>query len=223
LTVERLNPDGTGFPRAKRLRADADKRPEKSLIAECVGRTRAAERWGRSQTANGRSQRGRGNPSNQSLFDTHSRLCVAIELLSNWRPAASRINPLERSWRRSEGGSDGGGGHHHPALHAIRSGAARLANGPHHFVIFYLLVHGLLKLGIAVALLRGTARWVFPVASLILTGFIAYMSWRLSLHWSDWLLGAALFDLLTLGLVLNEWRAHDGGNSRFTRAGKAAA
>ena len=83
LTVERLNPDGAGFPGAKRLRADADKRPEKSLIAEWVGRTRAAERWGRSQTANGRSQRGRGNPSNQSLFDTHSRLFVAIELLSN--------------------------------------------------------------------------------------------------------------------------------------------
>jgi len=116
-----------------------------------------------------------------------------------------------------------GGGHHHPALHAIRSGAARLANGPHHFVIFYLLVHGLLKLGIAVALLRGTARWVFPVASLILTGFIAYMSWHLSLHWSDWLLGAALFDLLTLGLVLNEWRAHDSGNGRLTRAGKTAS
>jgi uncharacterized membrane protein len=90
-------------------------------------------------------------------------------------------------------------------------------------VIFYLLVHGLLKLGIALALLRGTARWVFPAASLILTGFIAYMSWRLSLRWSDWLLGAALFDLLTLGLVLNEWRAHDSGNGRLTRAGKTAA
>jgi uncharacterized membrane protein len=116
-----------------------------------------------------------------------------------------------------------GGGHHHPALHAIRSGAERLAHGPHHFVIFYLLVHGLLKFGIAVALLRGTARWVFPVASLILTGFIAYMSWRLSLRWSDWLLGAALFDLLTLGLVLNEWRAHDSGNGRLTRTGETAS
>ena len=106
------------------------------------------------------------------------------------------------------------GGRPHPALHAIRSGAAKLADGPHQFVIFYLLVHGLLKLTIAVALLKGTARWVFPVTSLILTGFIAYMSWRLSLRWSDWLLGAALFDLLTLGLVLNEWRAHGMGNVR---------
>jgi uncharacterized membrane protein len=111
-------------------------------------------------------------------------------------------------------------GGHHLALHALRSGAERLANGPHRFVIFYLLVHGLLKLGIAVALLKGTARWVFPVASLVLTAFIAYMSWRLSVRWSDWLLGAALFDLLTLALVLNEWRAHDNRNARSTQPEK---
>jgi uncharacterized membrane protein len=109
---------------------------------------------------------------------------------------------------------------HHPALHALHSGAERLANSPHHFVAFYLLVHGMLKFGIVVALLKGTARWVFPVASLILTGFIAYMSWRLSLRWSDWLLGFALFDLLTLALVLNEWRTHDGKGMRLTRRKK---
>jgi hypothetical protein len=40
--------------------------------------------------------------------------------------------------------------------------------------------------------------------------FIAYMSWRLTIHWSDWLLGFALFDLLTLTLVLNEWRSGNG-------------
>ena len=113
-------------------------------------------------------------------------------------------------------------GGHHLALHALRTGAERLANGPHRFVIVYLLVHGLLKFGIAMALLRGTARWVFPVASLVLAGFIAYMSWRLSVRWSDWLLGAALFDLLTLALVVNEWRAHNNRNAR-PRAEKTLA
>jgi uncharacterized membrane protein len=49
------------------------------------------------------------------------------------------------------------------------------------------------------------------MASLILAGFVAYMSWRLTLHWSGWLLGFALFDLLTLALVLNEWRSESGG------------
>ena len=105
---------------------------------------------------------------------------------------------------------------HHPALHAIRAGAERLANGPHDFIIVYLLVHGLLKLGVVVALLKGTARWIVPMASVILTGFIVYMSWRLSLHWSNWLLGFALFDVLTLGLVLNEWRVHDASKAPLT-------
>jgi len=99
---------------------------------------------------------------------------------------------------------------HHPALHAIRSGATRLVESSHQFVIFYLLVHGLLKLGIVMALLRGGNRWVFPLASLILTGFVVYMSWRLTIRWSDWLLGFALFDFLTLALVLNEWRSGSG-------------
>jgi uncharacterized membrane protein len=99
---------------------------------------------------------------------------------------------------------------HHPALHAIRSGATRLAESSHEFVIFYLLVHGVLKLGVVVALLRGGGRWVFPIASLILAGFVAYMGRELSLRWSGWVLSFALFDFLTLVLVLNEWRNVSG-------------
>ena len=99
---------------------------------------------------------------------------------------------------------------HHPALHAIRSGAERLAESSHHFVVIYLLVHGLLKLGVVLALLKGGGHWVFPIASAVLVGFIAYMGWHLSMRWSDWLLGFALFDCVTLGLVLNEWRNQSG-------------
>ncbi|HEX7741860.1 MAG TPA: DUF2127 domain-containing protein [Sphingobium sp.] len=103
---------------------------------------------------------------------------------------------------------------YHPALHAIRNGATRLAESSHGFVIFYLLVHGILKLGVVVALLRGGGRWVFPAASLILTGFVAYMGASLAVHWSGWVLSFALFDLVTWALVLNEWRS--GERSRVT-------
>jgi len=92
-----------------------------------------------------------------------------------------------------------------PVVHAIRRGVSGLANGEANFAVIYLLVHGVLKLGLAVALLRGGARWIYPVASLILTGFIAYMSWHLALRWSNLLLGFALFDFVTLLLVVNEW------------------
>lgn len=98
-------------------------------------------------------------------------------------------------------------GSHVRAVHAIRKGAEHLATNGDHFVVFYLLVHGVLKLTLAAVLLRGGGgRWVFPVGTLILTSFIAFMCYRLSEQWSGWLLGFALFDALTLALVLIEWR-----------------
>jgi hypothetical protein len=107
--AERLSADGAGPPTAKRLRADANERPEGSPAAERLSRTDAAERWGRSQVAKGRSQRARRNPTKQSSFDQHSRLCVAIVRLSNWRSALGRINALERRLDASEAGLDAGG------------------------------------------------------------------------------------------------------------------
>ena len=95
---------------------------------------------------------------------------------------------------------------HGRLVEAIRHGASGIASGQNNFAIVYLLVHGVLKLGLALVLLRGGGRWIFPVGTLILTGFIAYMSWHLSERWSGWLLAFALFDFVTLLLVLNEWR-----------------
>ena len=93
--------------RARRLRADANAPPEGPPVAERVSRTDAAERWGRSQAANGRSQRGRRNPTQQFSLDQHSRLCVAIGRLSNWRSGFSvGINALERRLDGSEAGLD---------------------------------------------------------------------------------------------------------------------
>lgn len=96
----------------------------------------------------------------------------------------------------------------HPGSHTshlIRRGAEGLMHASHGFIIVYLLVHGLLKLGIAIGLFRETANWIFPVGSAVLVGFIVYMSLHLAAHWSYWLLAFALFDCVTLALVLNEW------------------
>lgn len=95
---------------------------------------------------------------------------------------------------------------HSHALGLIRQGADHLASGHSRFIVTYLLIHGVLKLWIATTLLRGGGRWIFPLAALILTAFIAFMSLRLSEQWSNWLLGFALFDFFTLLLVVNEWR-----------------
>ena len=88
----------------------------------------------------------------------------------------------------------------------VLKGAAALAQTPGTFVIFYLCVHGALKMTITGVLLRGHGRWVFPVAGAILLGFIFFFGIELAHRWSSWVLGLALFDTLTLALVVNEWR-----------------
>ena len=93
------------------------------------------------------------------------------------------------------------------AVHLIRRGAFDLAHVSSRFLIIWLLVHGVLKLVLAVELLR-QRMWIFPVAAAILSGFVIYMASRLAVHWSPWLLAFALFDLITVALVLNEWRTH---------------
>jgi uncharacterized membrane protein len=91
------------------------------------------------------------------------------------------------------------------AVHAIRHGAYNFAQHPHRFVIIYLLVHGLLKIGLVINLFI-EHMWIFPVSTAVLLGFIGFMSFKLAAHWSPWLFAFALFDGVTLALVLNEWR-----------------
>lgn len=90
--------------------------------------------------------------------------------------------------------------------HMIRHGAEGLMQASATFLIVYLLAHGIIKLGIAVALIRERSTWIFPVAVVVLAGFVAFMGYKLALHWSLWLLGFAIFDAVTIALVLNEWR-----------------
>jgi uncharacterized membrane protein len=110
-------------------------------------------------------------------------------------------------------------GRQSPTAEFILQGAAALAESPGHFVIFYLLVHGALKMAITGTLLRHRGVWVFPFAAVILAGFIAYMCLELSDKWSNWLLGLSLLDTVTLLLVLNEWRTW---NSKHPRAAAPA-
>ena len=93
----------------------------------------------------------------------------------------------------------------HRFIEIVRSGASNLLHSPVSFIVAYLVIHGILKLALATVLLRGGGRWIYPVATVILLGFIGFMSFHLSEHFSNWLLGFALFDFFTLLLVLNEW------------------
>ena len=87
----------------------------------------------------------------------------------------------------------------------LREAASGLVQSQN-FIVLYLLVHGALKMAITLTLLRGRGVWIFPFAITILLGFILYMCYELSVHWSNLLLFLALMDAVTVGLVINEWR-----------------
>jgi uncharacterized membrane protein len=91
------------------------------------------------------------------------------------------------------------------AIHAIRHGAYNFAHSSHKFAIIYLLAHGILKVGLVVNLFI-EHMWIFPVSAVVLLGFISFMGVKLTMHWSPWLFAFAVFDTVTLALVLNEWR-----------------
>lgn len=96
----------------------------------------------------------------------------------------------------------------HPAnhvAHLVRHGAAKLATVHTGFIVTYLLIHGAIKLALAICLFI-EQEWIFPVASVVLLGFVGYLSYRYVGNPSPWLLALALFDFFTLLLVLNEWR-----------------
>jgi uncharacterized membrane protein len=88
----------------------------------------------------------------------------------------------------------------------FQHGASVLAQ-TYRFATIYLLIHGILKFGLAMALLRERHIWVFPVSVALLSAFVAYMTYRLTVYWSYWLLSFALFDCVTIALVMWEWRS----------------
>lgn len=102
------------------------------------------------------------------------------------------------------------------AVHAIRHGAYGLAHSSPKFAVVYLLAHGVLKIGLFVNLLI-EHMWIFPASVVVLLGFIGFMGLKLIAHWSPWLFAFALFDTVTLALVLNEWRVRSLATRRRAR------
>lgn len=74
-----------------------------------------------------------------------------------------------------------------------------------HFAGVYLIVHGVVKIFLVVALLKNKL-WAFPAAMAVFSVFIIYQLYRYSLSFSNWLLALSFFDLLVIALTWFEYR-----------------
>ncbi|MEB3369358.1 DUF2127 domain-containing protein [Saccharopolyspora mangrovi] len=90
-------------------------------------------------------------------------------------------------------------GHFEEALHHLADGSART------FVIGYLLVHGLIKLGLVVALLRKEIRW-YPVAIAALGLFVLFELVRGVQTHSLVLPLLTVLDIAIIVMVIKEYR-----------------
>jgi uncharacterized membrane protein len=75
------------------------------------------------------------------------------------------------------------------------------------FAAAYLLVHGIVKIVLVVAVLKGQL-WAYPWLIGFLVLFILYQIYRLTLHFSVGLLALTLFDCFIVYLTVLEYRKH---------------
>ena len=78
-----------------------------------------------------------------------------------------------------------------------------------HFYALYLLAHGGLKLTMVLLLWRKVV-WAYPASMVVLAGFVGYQLFEFVHAGSPFLLILALFDLVMIGLVWQEWQALRG-------------
>jgi uncharacterized membrane protein len=74
-----------------------------------------------------------------------------------------------------------------------------------HFIVFYFLSHGLIKLGVIIGLLKNKF-WAYPASIIVFGIFIFYQVYRYFHTYSPWLLILTIFDLFVIWLIWLEYK-----------------
>ncbi|MDB5237401.1 MAG: hypothetical protein JWL88_503 [Parcubacteria group bacterium] len=77
--------------------------------------------------------------------------------------------------------------------------------GTSHFLAFYLLSRGAIKLIIIIALLMKKL-WAYPALLIVMTGFLIYQAYQIATTGSLIVVGITLLDLVVMYFVWREWR-----------------
>lgn len=87
----------------------------------------------------------------------------------------------------------------------LRQVASSVSLSTQHFAAVYLLSHGVLKTILIVGLYREKLNF-YPLSIVLFAAFVAYQLFRFHVTHSVWLLVLTAFDLLIIGLTLQEYR-----------------
>jgi len=85
-----------------------------------------------------------------------------------------------------------------------------LTNDSHGFVVYFLLGHGVVKIFLAVQLLR-ERMWAFPVGIAVFGLFVVYQIHRFTITHSPGILFFSVLDIVVIALIAREWRLRAQG------------
>lgn len=88
----------------------------------------------------------------------------------------------------------------------LRHAASHISIAGEHFIVLYLLAHGVIKMVLVVALL-GNKLWGYPAAIAVFGGFITYQVYLLALYGGLGLIALTIFDAVVIVLIWLEYRA----------------
>lgn len=92
-----------------------------------------------------------------------------------------------------------------PVAGLLLRSAQNLTLGTQQFYAFYLLSHGVIKLGLVIGLLRNKL-WAYPASLAVLGLFVVYQLYRFSYTQGVGLIVLSAFDVVVLGLIWHEYR-----------------
>ncbi len=91
-----------------------------------------------------------------------------------------------------------------PAALWIQQAMSSLPVGAVNFYAVYLIIHGVLNLGLVLALVA-RLRWAYPVSILALAGFVLYQIYDFFMGKSAMMLVLSGFDIIVIWLIWREW------------------
>jgi uncharacterized membrane protein len=130
-------------------------------------------------------------------IDGALELCAGIILLTLGAPYIRHVIWLWTSDELSEEPNNAVAQH-------VAHAAKHLTTHSKTFAAIFLMLHGVLKLGLVGGMLQ-RIHWAYPLAAIVLVGFIGYQIYRLTQHFSLILLVLTCIDGLIVVTILLEY------------------
>ena len=77
------------------------------------------------------------------------------------------------------------------------------------FYLIYLLIHGVLNLGLVLALVAGF-KWAYPLSIAALVGFVLYQGYKITLGAGVVMIILSTIDIIVIWLIWREWQTLKG-------------